>query len=343
MKKYALLLVVLFLVRSGCTAERIILPDLLKPSMLALTDGKLYVVDGSRVHIYSGEDFRKLTTFGRRGEGPGEFKVNPNVYDNQVVIVPQSDNLFFHNRERFLYFSKNGEYQSEINCHRVFLKAYPFHDGFVALGFKDHHFVLSLYSSDLKELKELYRKPVNNPRKARKRRENKILILHHTRMKYIPGKDKIYLLTGNEFKIQVFNRQGIRISPIKARYHRLKITDLMKEKIMAYYRSESFWRRSWERVKNRFSIGEYYPAIKTFFLDQQRIYVQTHETRKDLTRIWTFKHSGKLLGRAWVKISRENIMKHYLYTIHNQKLYQLVPDEADRWQLIITGFKLDTK
>ena len=53
--------------------KSIALPDLLKPQAFEVDSQHLYIIEGHRIHVFSLGNWKKVNSFGRRGEGPGEF------------------------------------------------------------------------------------------------------------------------------------------------------------------------------------------------------------------------------------------------------------------------------
>ena len=75
------------------------------------SDGKVFVFDRKhfKFFVFSPEG-KFLYSFGKKGEGPGEFKLSD---DNMVFLKVEKDRLLVNSVGRISYFSKEGEYQSE--------------------------------------------------------------------------------------------------------------------------------------------------------------------------------------------------------------------------------------
>lgn len=55
-----------------------VLPEVKRPAFDIIVDNnELFLVECATIYIYSLTDFKLKKKFGRRGEGPGEFKVHP--------------------------------------------------------------------------------------------------------------------------------------------------------------------------------------------------------------------------------------------------------------------------
>ena len=87
-----------------------VLAELNDPGFDIVVDGdRLYVPDGSAVFIYSLTDYRLITKFGRRGEGPGELM-------GEVALTVLPDILFLSSKGKIFHFGKNGDFIKEIAC-----------------------------------------------------------------------------------------------------------------------------------------------------------------------------------------------------------------------------------
>jgi hypothetical protein len=74
----------------------------------AADDGRVYVLDAKNFQVYIfGKEGKYLSAFGKKGEGPGEFRT---VHMGQQLYVIQ-DRLIFLERGRLHFFSLEGQYQ----------------------------------------------------------------------------------------------------------------------------------------------------------------------------------------------------------------------------------------
>ena len=88
-------------------ASRIVqLPDLENPTGIRVADGRVFIIEENSISIYSEENFRLIKKFGRRGEGPGEFKYPP-------FLIPQAGRLLILNFDRYFLYSLEGELLEE--------------------------------------------------------------------------------------------------------------------------------------------------------------------------------------------------------------------------------------
>jgi hypothetical protein len=56
-------------------ANTVELPDLLDPAAIHVDGNRMYITEHATIYIYSTKDYHLIKKFGRRGEGPKEFKL----------------------------------------------------------------------------------------------------------------------------------------------------------------------------------------------------------------------------------------------------------------------------
>lgn len=98
-KKFSLL--ILFLVLSTVISARVVpLPEVIRPHYISVDSDQLYICEHEKVSIYSLKDFNRIKKFGKKGEGPQEFKsaVHVNCQEDYLVIE-SSDKLSFFSKQ----------------------------------------------------------------------------------------------------------------------------------------------------------------------------------------------------------------------------------------------------
>ena len=341
MKKHVIsvIMIIISLMFSVQAEKRTIipLPEILKPDAINADKDNIYIIEKSKIHIFSLKNRSVIKTFGKSGEGPGEFKINPQVSDIQIKVIVLDDKLFIHNRRKFFYFSKEGSYISEHRLKKLFLDLIPTNKGYIGYGFKDRSFSLGLYNKDLEEKKEIFKKSVNNPKGKRTLKENKIKILHSPGFRFVVNDGKIYILNKSKFIISKYNMKGNKLQPVKINYENRKLTAKDKNTLLNYYKNHPFWRRKWKRVKKRMDISEFYPAIRTFFIDSHNIYIVTYKIINGQTEIFIInKKTGKYRSNSSL-IVYKNPLYTYPFLIKNNKLYQLSINDEEEVELQISG------
>lgn len=101
MKKLVFLIFVLMVTTNLSAQIPIVLPDLQQPHQIAVDGNDLYIFDEAdySLHVYTISPFALKLKFGRKGEGPHDFKYLPFVY-----VQPES--LACTDFTKIVWFSK---------------------------------------------------------------------------------------------------------------------------------------------------------------------------------------------------------------------------------------------
>jgi hypothetical protein len=135
-------------------------PELQKPNSIIIDKDQIFINDGPTIYIYSLKDCSLQKKFGKKGEGPQEFKISPSMFGGGVTIDVQPDYLLIGSIGRLSFFTREGVYKSEravtsfwdvkaLGKQYVMLKAE--NDKKIAF------FTLNLYDQDFKTRKEISR------------------------------------------------------------------------------------------------------------------------------------------------------------------------------------------
>jgi hypothetical protein len=162
MKKTILFLLLLFLLlftnAGAYAAKTVSLPELYNPKQMSVDDNHLYVVEFPTVFIYSLKDFSLVAKFGKKGEGPQEFK----QYINLFFQDQQPDYLVVSSVGKVSFFTRKGEFIREVKIPFGGWTFQPLGEKFMGhtLGgtAKEGYKALNIYDSKLNKMKEIYRK-----------------------------------------------------------------------------------------------------------------------------------------------------------------------------------------
>ena len=138
------------------------LPGLFKPHFIIMDNQQFYVCDGAVVSIYSQNDFSLKTKFGKEGEGPGEFKLNPNK--EELYLYPQTDYLLINSIGKVSFFTKDGKFIKELRTESVTISGHykSIANKFVGIDMNRGSdlsmlFTINLLDSQFKKTKEIYK------------------------------------------------------------------------------------------------------------------------------------------------------------------------------------------
>lgn len=321
-------LIVLLLFMSDVYASKIVsLPDIFEPSSIVVYNNQIYIVEGTTIYIYSLEDFTLKKKFGRKGEGPQEFK------DDIWSIEVKPDYILVNSLNKVSFFTRGGDFLNEkINPTVLGGSLFkPVGNKFVGYSIeredKTFYVVYSIFDTKLKKTKELYKmKWMVQPGRKRKLFET---------FWYGTYDSKIFIAREERFIIDMFNSEGEKIFSINQKYKKLKFTDFHKRKFLDFWKST--YPETYEIRKRRTEFPKYFPAVKTCLVTDKKIYVQTYKKKDKKTEFFIFNIEGELINKIMIPLVKKNPREDYPYTIKNGKLYQLVYDiDNYEWELHIT-------
>jgi hypothetical protein len=313
-------------------AKVIPMPDLLKPETITLDDTQMYITEGTSIYIYSLKDFKLKKKFGKSGEGPQEFMVNPMI--GPIRLSMQGDNLTIHSFRKLSWYTKDGTYLKEIKTITPYMRdVQAFGDKIVGTRIttgQDRIMILGVYDSEFKELKELTR--VNQPWQPGK--GTKVL---ETTMVTTVYNNRLYLAWGQDFAIKVFDANLKELEEIKRDEKRIKITEKTKQDIVDFMKTDPSTKDFFEMIKP-ITTPEYYPAIAGIVGTGNKLYVMTfQEDEEENNECLIMDLDGKLLKRVFLPVKMATPILPYPSSIHNGFLYQVIEDiEEEEWSLHIT-------
>ena len=332
MKKNILLFILVFVIFTGFGFSKKVatILEVLKPSTITIDNKQMYVVEKTSIYIYSLKDFKLKKKFGKDGEGPGEFKIFANVY-------PQKDSLLINSFGKLSYYTKDGILKKELKTKSGIgsLLFYPIKNGFVGRGFttkdKKFYFTVNLFDSDLNKGKELYR--ILSPAQQ----TGKINILSRSLVYQIQG-DKIFITGKEGFGLDILDNTGKKLYSIaREDYKKRKFTSEDEKKFRETLKL--LYRAQYDRVKSRIFFPDYFPEIFNFFIADNKIYISTWKWENEKIEFFIYGLKGKLLKHLFIPFVFQNALQPYPAVIKNGKLYQLIENDDEEWELHITDIK----
>lgn len=332
MRKVILMTVTLLMVLASFSFGEVAatFPEVLKATQLVVGDDQIYVIEDTTIYIYSLNDYKFKKKFGKAGEGPQEFQ-------GFVVVTPHEDQLLINSIAKISYYTKDGIFKKEQRTSagigsNLF---YPLKEGFIGSGGsidKNIHYVtINFYDSKLNKGKELFRM------KAAGQQSGKIELLKRT-FAYQTHDNKIYIIGEEGFLIDVMDHTGKKLFSIKQKeYKRRKFTS-EDEKIIRNFIKKQF-RQRYEFVKDRLAFPDYFPEILDFFIADNKIYVSTWKWENKRVEFFIFDLKGKLEKNIYIPFAFQDALRAYPVSIKNGKLYQLIENDEEEWELHISGIE----
>ncbi len=324
----AIILILQVLAIHPAAVKSVPLPDVLKPSSLAADHSRIYIGDGPSVRMYDRKTHKFIKCFGKNGEGPGEFMVYPGF---GVDVFVQQEALFITSVNRVSYFTKEGGFIKEKRT--PVRPIYPLGKGYAGYNETQDkntaYFVLNLYDSQLQKTGEVTK--WEHPLQFQKKEMHLVPLPTDA----VSFKDRLYVAPGADFVIDVYDARGKKLHSIRLDYQRVKVTGAYKKRVDEFFKTDLRYRKQYQNLKPMFRFPDYFPAIKRFFVDGGKIYVQTYEEKNGMNRFYIFSIEGKF--RKTVELpykDRQGMNILPLYTVSGGRFYQLVENaEMETWEL----------
>ncbi len=318
------------------------IPELIKPDLLIVDGKRLIIRQKMVVSVYSLKDFKLICSFGKKGEGPKEFKpyqfvesgINISILKNQIIVG---------SNKKLTFFSKNGKfiYEKKLNDAMAF-NWRLLENGFVAMTYLTEgnipYFSFSLYDINGEKIKNLINRMIPHYKQDNMVLWSKLAYKSVSSFQLI-GK-KIYIPSGDKFAITVFDSMGKQEKIIKTNYKKLIVTDRDRQRIIEAWKESPYIKKNWSSLKKVIKIPNVFPAINSIHVDGNKLFVQTFKLEKGKTEFFIFDQFGNQIQQIFLLIKYRNIIDTFPYTISAGKLYQLVENEdKEEWELQIEDIK----
>lgn len=292
---YGLLAVTAALAFSAGTASAELvakLPQVMNPFFLTIADGRVYIVENSvEVHIYTlgPQGVAFIKTFGREGQGPGEF-------DFIYTVRPFNDHLDIPGSYKLARFTLDGDYLSEVKVTVGVFKGgvYRFGDGYVArdllLDKKGATTTICLYDKDFNLVKEIGARSVSEG-------PDKINLVSDYFAPRVVG-DQLYVIdAGRESVVGVYDRNGIRQKEVRLPLKPLKMTASLKEAVIKPLKETWPGPTRWEDFEKRLFFPDQTPGLDYFEVCDGKFVTRTYKYLQDLVEFVAFDLEGQELKR----------------------------------------------
>lgn len=311
MKPQAIISVVLVLITSLYGTKAASFSEFANPYSICVDAEQLYISQGVTIFIYSLKDYRLINTFGREGEGPGEFHLRRQGGNDEVLLQLNDDQLLVSTVNKIVYFTKQGVFVKEIKTAgkkgRWFV---PFGDGFAAkryireTGKKLYHTV-TLYDDSLEEVREIYRHV--HGFQGFNQEFNPLTV---DQADFDMAGDRLFVIDGERTFIRVYDREGRCLAEMRNQSELVPFTAKDREEMIQGYQHNAMWKRFYASRKHLFKFPEYYPPIRWFFLDpvKERVYLKTQKIQDGKRKWLVFDFQGTLLSKLDL---REGLFRFY--------------------------------
>ncbi len=307
--------------------------ELQRPESIVLDDNQIYFNEGASMYIYGQKDFKLIKKFGKRGEGPQEFIVNPQI---PIGLNVDGKNITIMSFGKVSNYTKAGEFINETKTQGGFLLGcQAVEDGYlgtsVMVGAGTRYRAIHLYDAKLNKGLELVKWEDDF-------QQGKGLRLLNAVKAAAFYEGKIYLFDGNDFKVDVVDLKGKKLHSFTHKFEKVKVTNELRKQIDNFLKTSA-------QTKNVYNFllplrfPDVLPDLRDVRIDDGKIYVLTFErSRSQKTTDWyIFDLKGKFLRKTSVPMKYQDTLRHYPYDVHKGKLYQIVDNEVEEvWELHIT-------
>jgi hypothetical protein len=304
------------------------LPQVEDPFYMTIAGGRLYIVENSATaHVYSlaprGVSFVK--TFGRKGQGPGEFEF---IY----LIRPLADHLDVCGFNKLARFSLDGNYIDEVKMPVSVFKGaiYRLGQNFVVrdVQFDEKGTVTTvrLYSKEFKPLKQLgTRTEVGGTEKL-----NLVSDYYSAR---VTGDRTFIIDAGKDSILSVFDSQGVRQQEIRLPLKPVKMTAALKEAILKPFKEDRELKSRWADFEKRLFFPDQTPGLEYFDVMDGKIVARTYQYRQNSVEFVLFDLMGRELRRVFLPFTGR-ASYGILFCFHNGRYFYLRQNEDEEtWEL----------
>lgn len=344
MRKVVFVLFLFTLTGRIFAGKMIAFPDLVNPGAINIVGDEMFIVDECTVKIFSLKTFKLKTKFGRKGEGPGEFRWSP----GNVTVLPAY--IFIDQFERIYWFSREGELMKEKKKSRNNRFIPNSNTNFLVIEEKAGekpgkiNRSIAIYDAELRRIKELYKIETNmssmavSPALNNKNYKHR-MIEHFWGVDRDRGSKKFFVAdTRKGCYFDVFDETGRKLYTINQEVEKIRVTEAYKKRRLESFRK--FAGPMWEAINKRtFVFPEFFPSILTFMVRDGKIYAATYNRKDNKTEFIVLDLQGNILKKVFlpVKLVYQGIPG---FTISEGKFYQIVDNEdTEVWELHIHDIK----
>lgn len=297
------------------------LNEVMRLEKLLVENDRAYLAEEFKIHIYSLDKKKHISSFGKKGEGPGEFLYRSNTHIGTKEISIDTNN-------KILFFSKNGKFIRELRKNFTLFRMIPVGQNYInhSLDFdaKDINkaLVYNVVGTNFKKIKDICNDShsgllIKEIRKGGRYnwpvpRIRPILAVY---------KDKIFMGDPEKnISIKVFDPMGNLKRTINSEYKRIKTTAEFKEHFMDEQKKDKNWERT--KARKKFVFRNFFPAYEWFLVKNDLIYLFTHIKTGDHRECLIINMDGKLIKKTKVKFLDKEMIdisgEFFYYVIENE-------------------------
>lgn len=302
------------------------LPELERPTRIAVERGMVYFADIRQIVVYDLRDGRFVRKIGRFGQGPGEFANEP----RHISVL--GDRLIVQDMGHADCFNLDGVSAGEIK-HPGSMAFYPVLPvGRNVVGFPiirdDEGSMLPsgrIYDSRLKLIRDFYGTlpalPAPPPPPGRAMEKSDELLIRDYGDYAVYG-NRIYVADSRRgLSISVFDENGLLLREINPPVDKVKVPKGFVDAVVREWKASKNWQAYYSYINP--VVPEYFPALMDFKIDRGRLCVLTAAKKNDLYEIIVMDLEGKILERKF----RFPLKPNFEYPFYNGNKYDIEGDQ----------------
>jgi len=335
MRRIFIVMLLVVLAVPGFAEKVTTLTEIMKPASIQVDSTRLYVAEGASIFIYSLKDYRLVKKFGKEGQGPGEFPINPRL---PISLDVSTDDIIVNSMGKLSYFSKDGTFKREIKCTITSLLFQPMDDQFIGMGqILDNqklYNTVNFYDSNLKKIKEIYRADtgLKGPGRGIEVLQKVFWFQYYDNKIFLPGED--------DAAIDVFDRNMNKLFTLRVESQKRKVTEEFKKEVIDYMKTSPRTKDLYEALLKPVQFPDSFPTIQFFFGADNILYVLTWIRENEKNQFHTFDMKGKFLKKLWIPLVYQSYLEPFPLTVNNGKLYQVIENmDEETWELHVSEIK----
>ncbi|MCP5105603.1 MAG: hypothetical protein GY950_19610 [bacterium] len=339
MKRHLILFILLLFTLFLYGEKTVPLPDLVNPDSITVSGNQIYIAEGIHIYIYDLKDFKLKKKLGREGDGPQEFRLDVNTGVEQLTLDLQTGDLIVTSLGKVSIFDKkDGTYKSERKAGDQSRQFLSLGKGFAGQGNlttdeKGKRFrAVNIYGADLKKVKEVFK--VKHHFDIREG-----LRLLEVSQSFVTGGGRLFIAWEREFNIRVFDAAGNHLFNISREYEKVKVTEKHKQQLINYFKTSPRYKRIFEILRIKLIFPDSFAALMSLRVKDGLVYAITFRNEKQGFETFIYDIDGKFREKVFLPVKQTETFAPYPYEIKNGKLYQLVENDDETWELHISEIK----
>ena len=291
MKKF-LVILLLFSIAFMIFGKKVaVFEDIYDLKYFYIDGNDLFTVDGESIKHFSIKDLQLIRIIGKKGEGPGEFKMTP-------MFQLFSDHIFVNDYGKILFFKRDGtligekKTSSDISLEKVganYLSTRDAVDMKKGVAVSTH----SILDQDLNELKELFSTNREFKISSDKNGKREMKLFRSVKRCFTDGEHIFVMDTTKGFYFEILDHNGNLLSTVNRKTKKIRISKKFKKELMKEFMELKSWNK-WGRKFNHI-FPEYFPPFSHISGDKNRIYVYSQVGNVKKALLVIFDHKGNFL------------------------------------------------